>query len=371
MGELRLTDITAPIDGEPEPAVNGDVVDGGVVDDSGTDVAADSGAAGEAMKKVSFKKVSAESKDGLMGELRSTDILAGNYRKRAGNYLYNKLLREHAPDIGKIEMRVVVAKVVEGIAGQIPPGTSIADFIGCYIVCLYCTHIITYLHLGTGRFICKGGDALLSAVQRNYKIACALREVAKRFNKEEGESGGIDVVALSPVAGEVVKKTPCKKDSPSLCSAYTGQSKRRKLSSDTAVNGDALDGGVIDDGVVDDGCGQIVVTNNDVLCDRDREYSSHQGNINFREVVHFYSDAYHNARTLQEKSQIVKNIIDEVLRKGARFLWKKNLGWYDGDIKKARQKVCLCQLEPVTNSSNTMVSHFNYCEITCGRSHVL
>lgn len=68
------------------------------------------------------KKAKAESKEGPMGELRPTDILAGNYRKRAGNYLYKKLLREHAPDVGKVEMRILVAKVVEGIAGQDPPG---------------------------------------------------------------------------------------------------------------------------------------------------------------------------------------------------------------------------------------------------------
>jgi hypothetical protein len=69
------------------------------------------------------KKAKAESKEGPMGELRPTDILAGNYRKRAGNYLYKKLLREHAPDVGKVEMRILVSKVVEGIAGQDPPGT--------------------------------------------------------------------------------------------------------------------------------------------------------------------------------------------------------------------------------------------------------
>ena len=119
-----------------------------------------------------------------MGEVRPTDILAGNYRKRAGNYLYKKLLRQHAADIGKIEIRIVVAKVVEGIAGQIPPGTSIADLIRDHIVCLNCSHLITYLHLETGRFICKRGDALLSPVQRNKKVACALREVAKRKRHE-------------------------------------------------------------------------------------------------------------------------------------------------------------------------------------------
>ena len=76
---------------------------------------------------VPTKKAKAESKEGPMGELRPTDILAGNYRKRAGNYLYKKLLREHAPDVGKVEMRILVSKVVEGIAGQDPPGTLFLD----------------------------------------------------------------------------------------------------------------------------------------------------------------------------------------------------------------------------------------------------
>lgn len=78
----------------------------------------------DAVKKPpAAKKANAESKEGPMGELRPTDILAGNYRKRAGNYLYKKLLRELAPDVGKVEMRILVGKVVEGIANQIPPGT--------------------------------------------------------------------------------------------------------------------------------------------------------------------------------------------------------------------------------------------------------
>ena len=59
-----------------------------------------------------------------MGELRPTDILAGNYRKRPGNSLYKKLLREYAPDVGKVEMKVIIAKIVEAIDAQDPPGES-------------------------------------------------------------------------------------------------------------------------------------------------------------------------------------------------------------------------------------------------------
>jgi hypothetical protein len=156
------------------------------------------------------KKAKAESKEGPMGELRPTDILAGNYRKRAGNYLYKKLLREHAPDVGKVEMRILVAKVVEGIAGQDPPGTCFGNrknsfvFVPNPMTTLH-THTLThnpYLHFccrNTGRFIREGGDALLSAAQRNQKVARALREVAERSTKDpDSAEGKTDKVAKKP-----------------------------------------------------------------------------------------------------------------------------------------------------------------------------
>lgn len=107
-----------------------------------------------------------------MGELRPTDILAGNYRKRPGNSLYKTLLRQFAPEVGKTEMKVIVAKVYESIARQDPPG----------------------------RFIREGGDALMSRAQTNQKIARALREVADRASAkmmEQGGSGGPGGLDLS------------------------------------------------------------------------------------------------------------------------------------------------------------------------------
>eukprot|EP00547_Thalassionema_nitzschioides_P009411 CAMPEP_0194226880 /NCGR_PEP_ID=MMETSP0156-20130528/42573_1 /TAXON_ID=33649 /ORGANISM="Thalassionema nitzschioides, Strain L26-B" /LENGTH=614 /DNA_ID=CAMNT_0038959347 /DNA_START=256 /DNA_END=2100 /DNA_ORIENTATION=- len=97
-----------------------------------------------------------------MGELRPTDILAGNYRKRPGNSLYKTLLRQYAPEVGKTEMKIIVAKVYEAIARQNPPG----------------------------RFIREGGDALMSRAQTNQKIARALREVADRASAKMMEQGG-------------------------------------------------------------------------------------------------------------------------------------------------------------------------------------
>jgi len=111
------------------------------------------------VKPPSAKKAKSDSKEGPMGELRPSDVLAGNYRKRAGNYLFKKMLREIAPDVGKVEMRILVAKIFDGIAGQEPPG----------------------------RFIREGGDALLSRAQTNQKIARALREVKERSEKDPND----------------------------------------------------------------------------------------------------------------------------------------------------------------------------------------
>ena len=103
-------------------------------------------------EKVVKKKASSVEKQEPMGEIRPTDVLTGNYRKRAGNALYKKLLRDHAPSVGREEMSSVVTRVVEGIAGQHPPG----------------------------RFIREGGGALLTRGQVRQKVARALREVVER-----------------------------------------------------------------------------------------------------------------------------------------------------------------------------------------------
>ena len=125
--------LTAPAHGEPEPLITVGDVDPAALPVPPVAVA-------PVVKKAATKKSNAESKEGPMGELRPTDILAGNYRKRAGNYLYKKLLREHAPDVGKIEMKLLVSKVVEGIAGQTPPGTcTVVTDLWC-IAFYHCNH---------------------------------------------------------------------------------------------------------------------------------------------------------------------------------------------------------------------------------------
>lgn len=126
---------------------------------------------GPAGEKVAKKKSSAMEKQEPMGEIRPTDVLTGNYRKRAGNALYKKLLRECAPSVGKEEMGVVVSRVVDGISGQEPPG----------------------------RFIREGGGALLTRGQVRQKVARALREVVER-TKNEKETPPVVVVAENPAA---------------------------------------------------------------------------------------------------------------------------------------------------------------------------
>jgi hypothetical protein len=84
----------------------------------------------------------------------------------------------------------------------------------------------------------------------------------------------------------------------------------------------------------------VFPANNDVLCSPGKPYFSHEGNSKFREVVCVHVDAYHNAHSQEEKLQIIGHVTDKVLGKGASFLWRINLGWYDGGIDKARKKVC-------------------------------
>lgn len=120
------------------------------------------------------KKPKSESKEGPMGDLRPSDVLAGNYRKRAGNFLFKKMLRDVAPDVGKIEMRLLVAKIFDGIASQEPGG----------------------------RFIREGGDALLSRAQTNQKIARALREVKERSEKDPNDKSAEKPKKPKAVAAE-------------------------------------------------------------------------------------------------------------------------------------------------------------------------
>lgn len=114
-------------------------------------------------------KIETEKHQEPIGDIRPSDVLTGNYRKRAGNYLYKKLLREQAPNVAKEEMRSVVNRVIEGIYGQFPPG----------------------------RFIREGGAGLLTRGQIHQKVARALREVVERFGKETEEK---------PPGEKVVKK---------------------------------------------------------------------------------------------------------------------------------------------------------------------
>jgi hypothetical protein len=107
---------------------------------------------GSSGEKMSKKKAMLMEKQEPLGEIRPTDVMTGNYRKRVGNALYKRLLREHAPSFGNEETSVIVNRIIEGISNQDPPG----------------------------RFVREGGGALLTRGQVRQKIARALREVVDR-----------------------------------------------------------------------------------------------------------------------------------------------------------------------------------------------
>ena len=83
---------------------------------------------------------------------------------------------------------------------------------------------------------------------------------------------------------------------------------------------------------------KVFPRSNDVLCIQGKTHFSHEGNIKFRDVVRTHADSYLQARSQQEKSQIGRDVTDEVLGKGARFLWTNHQGWYNGDINKQEER---------------------------------
>jgi hypothetical protein len=90
----------------------------------------------------------------------------------------------------------------------------------------------------------------------------------------------------------------------------------------------------------------IVPTSTDILCGRGRTHFSHPGNKQFREIVGKSLGAYLDASTRTQKSKIVKNITNEALEHGARFLKqeRKSKVWYIAGLKLAREKVRRAQV---------------------------
>ena len=88
--------------------------------------------------------------------------------------------------------------------------------------------------------------------------------------------------------------------------------------------------------------GTIIPTNNDVMCGRGKTHFFHEGNAKFREIVGAHLGAYLHTKTRSQKSKIVRDVADELLGQGTRFLHKKgkhDQGWFDGGVTTARAKV--------------------------------
>ena len=81
-------------------------------------------------------------------------------------------------------------------------------------------------------------------------------------------------------------------------------------------------------------------TDNDVLCGRGGTCFLHEGNRRFRGIVAASLQLYLTTSTRSEKSKIVRDIVEEVLGQGVRFLKPVGAcGWYEADVKTARLKV--------------------------------
>jgi hypothetical protein len=62
---------------------------------------------------------------------------------------------------------------------------------------------------------------------------------------------------------------------------------------------------------------------NDVLCARGNV--THSGNLRFREMIKEHGPDYLRARSAGDKKEIVKNIIQEIQRRGGRFLTRSHI----------------------------------------------
>jgi len=62
------------------------------------------------------------------------------------------------------------------------------------------------------------------------------------------------------------------------------------------------------------------IRNHDVLCGRQRHCHEHAGNKRFRAMVQHYRQQYQSSNRRDEKSILTRAIIDDIRRKGGRFL---------------------------------------------------
>jgi hypothetical protein len=108
---------------------------------------------------------------------------------------------------------------------------------------------------------------------------------------------------------------------------------------------------------------RIVGNPRDILCGRGLHILNHHGNLQLHLLVNKYRQSYRESRR-HEKSGIIRTIIRETKRTGARFL-KRVTGageerWVEVDDKKAYEKVShALRLQRINESTNINVSPTN------------
>jgi hypothetical protein len=108
---------------------------------------------------------------------------------------------------------------------------------------------------------------------------------------------------------------------------------------------------------------RIVGSPRDILCGRGLHILNHHGNLQLHLLVNKYRESYRQSRS-HEKSRIIRTIIRETKRTGARFL-KRVTGaggerWVEVDDKKAYEKVShALRLQRINESTNIHVSPTN------------
>jgi hypothetical protein len=108
---------------------------------------------------------------------------------------------------------------------------------------------------------------------------------------------------------------------------------------------------------------RIVGNPRDILCGRGLHILNHHGNLQLHLLVNKYRESYRQSRR-HEKSRIIRTIIRETKRTGARFL-KRVTGagderWVEVDDKKAYEKVShALRLQRINESTNINVSPTN------------
>jgi hypothetical protein len=85
----------------------------------------------------------------------------------------------------------------------------------------------------------------------------------------------------------------------------------------------------------------MIPTNADVLCGRDREAHGNVGNRKFRVMISWYRNKYQNAKSRDEKTRVTNEIVASIRACGGRFLKKdENTNiWHDVSDEYAHEKV--------------------------------